>query len=127
MPNGVKHRFKIINTLQNTTSILLKHATECPNPNGRIGMLVPGRSCSKTFAGTFRTDFVAGWVDFDFLAEFGYDILDNAMVGTVGTVIRTASTRIRRETFIRLHDVPKGRERNKVHLFIIRRQFARWT
>jgi len=51
----------------------------------------------KDRAGTFRTDFLGGLGSFDFLAEFGYGVLDNAMVGTAGTVIRTERTRIRRE------------------------------
>jgi len=58
----------------------------------------------KDRAGTFRTDFLGGLGSFDFLAEFGYGVLDNAMVGTAGTVIGQERTRIRGE-FIRLHDL----------------------
>ena len=53
----------------------------------------------------FREDFVGNQGGFDFLCEFGYDILDNAMVGTVGTVVRTGTTINDTGSFIRLHDL----------------------
>jgi len=59
----------------------------------------------KDRAGTFRTDFLGGLGSFDFLAEFGYGVLDNAMVGTAGTVIRTGADPNSAGEFIRLHDL----------------------
>jgi len=83
--------------------------------NGRIGMLVP-RSFMfiKTFQ-DFREDFVGEKGAFDFLAEFGMGVLDNATVRTVGTVIREN----RKEgtspegQFFRLHDVNKSQKEKK--------------
>jgi type I restriction-modification system DNA methylase subunit len=76
--------------------------------DGRIGMLVPWSFMFRKVFESFRTDFVGEDRAFDFLAEFGYDILDNAMVGTVGTVVRTNPDIADEGQFIRLHDVPKG-------------------
>jgi len=76
-------------------------------------MLIPYSFMFRKVFEKFRTDFVSEDRDFDFLAEFGYDILDNAMVGTVGTVFRTASTGDQEGTFIRLHDVPKENKETK--------------
>ncbi|WP_435075263.1 BREX-5 system adenine-specific DNA-methyltransferase PglX [Halorubrum sp. HHNYT27] len=76
--------------------------------NGRVGMLVPWSFMFRKVFESFRVDFVSQDRAFDFLAEFGYDVLDNAMVGTVGTVVRTAPDEIDDGQFIRLHDVPKA-------------------
>ncbi len=61
---------------------------------GRIGMLVPWSFMFKNTFQQFREDFVGDRGGFDFLSEFGYDILDNAMVGTVGTVVQTGTLKI---------------------------------
>jgi hypothetical protein len=65
----------------------------------------------------FREDFVGERGSFDFFAEFGYGILDNATVGTAGTVVRseTKSRTDRTGTFIRLHDKDAG---NKEPTFV---------
>ncbi|CAP15650.2 BREX-5 system adenine-specific DNA-methyltransferase PglX [Halobacterium salinarum] len=76
--------------------------------NGRTGMLVP-RSFMflKTFE-DFRGDFIGGQGAFDFLAEYGIDILDNATVRTAGTVVRSGVETGQTGTFLRLDDVEKG-------------------
>jgi|AntRauMinimDraft_3_1070383.scaffolds.fasta_scaffold00305_6 hypothetical protein len=76
--------------------------------NGRVGMLIPWSFMFRKVFEPFREDFVSGNRDFDFLADFGYDILDNATVGTVGTVFRVGTVGNDEGTFVRLHDVNKG-------------------
>ncbi|MFA9418324.1 BREX-5 system adenine-specific DNA-methyltransferase PglX [Natrinema sp. HArc-T2] len=80
--------------------------------NGRIGMLVPWSFMFRQRFRDFREDFIGEKGEFDFLAEFGYGILDNATVGTVGTVIQTGTSSSDRDgTFLRLHDIePKEKE-----------------
>ncbi|WP_248896817.1 BREX-5 system adenine-specific DNA-methyltransferase PglX [Haloplanus halobius] len=81
--------------------------------NGRIGMLVPWTLLFKRSFQEFREDFVGSKGGFDFLAEYGYGILDNATVGTVGTVVRTSAETTSpdmRGEFIRLHDVDRGQK-----------------
>ncbi|WP_135666489.1 BREX-5 system adenine-specific DNA-methyltransferase PglX [Halorhabdus rudnickae] len=72
--------------------------------DGRIGMLVPWSFLFNQTFESFRSDFVGERGSFDFLSEFGYGVLDNATVGTVGTVVRTGKRRSTTGTFIRLHD-----------------------
>ncbi|ELZ40999.1 hypothetical protein C471_07445 [Halorubrum saccharovorum DSM 1137] len=81
--------------------------------DGRIGMLIPWSFMFRKVFEEFRTDFVSEDRNFDFLAEFGYDILDNATVGTVGTVLRVGTAGNEEGTFIRLHDVAKGEKEGK--------------
>ncbi|SER51373.1 BREX-5 system adenine-specific DNA-methyltransferase PglX [Natrinema salaciae] len=77
--------------------------------NGRVGMLVPWSFMFRKVFESFRVDFVGDDRSFDFLAEFGYDVLDNATVGTVGTVVRTGTSDDNTDgKFIRLHDVSKS-------------------
>ncbi|PHQ38255.1 SAM-dependent methyltransferase, partial [Halorubrum persicum] len=76
--------------------------------NGRIGMLVPWSFLFNQTFESFRSDFVGQRGSFDFLSEFGYGILDNATVGTVGTVVRSGNRKSTSGTFIRLHDCEKG-------------------
>jgi len=76
--------------------------------DGRIGMLVPWSFMFNKSFQDFRQDFVSGRGAFDFFSEFGYDILDNATVGTVGTVVRSDTESGQTGTFIRLPDVEKG-------------------
>jgi len=83
------------------------------NANGRIGMLVPWSFMfSKSFQ-SFREDFIGKRGSFDHFAEFGYDILDNATVGTVGTVVRSEVEGGQQGTFIRLPDVKKELKEDK--------------
>jgi hypothetical protein len=77
---------------------------------GRVGMLVPHSFMFRKSFQDFREDFVGDRGAFDFLAEFGYDILDNAMVGTVGTVVEVGETQDREGTFLRLHDLSKRKK-----------------
>jgi type I restriction-modification system DNA methylase subunit len=72
--------------------------------DGRIGMLVPRSFMFRRTFRDFREDFVGELGSFDFLAEFGKGILDNATVRTVGTVVRNNSSREQNGTFIRLYD-----------------------
>ena len=81
--------------------------------HGRIGKLVPWTFVFNRAFEDFRKDFVGSAGQFDFLAEFGYDVLDNAMVGTVGTVVRTGSGGTSEGTFIRLHDVDKEEKEDR--------------
>jgi hypothetical protein len=76
--------------------------------DGRIGMLVPWSFMFNKSFQDFREDLVGGRGSFDFFSEFGYDILDNATVGTVGTVVRSDNESGQTGTFIRLPDVPKA-------------------
>ncbi|MFB6188229.1 MAG: SAM-dependent methyltransferase, partial [Halobacteriaceae archaeon] len=81
--------------------------------NGRIGMLVPWSFMFNQSFQDFREDFIGGRGSFDFFSEFGYDILDNATVGTVGTVVRSQSADNQTGTFIRLADVEKSKKESK--------------
>jgi len=73
---------------------------------GRVGMLVPWSFMFKQTFREFREDFAGKQGGFDFLSEFGYGILDNATVGTVGTVVQTnTDANSKKGTFIRLHDI----------------------
>ncbi len=74
--------------------------------DGRIGMLVPRSFMFKRRYQDFREDFIGDRGSFDFLAEFGEGILDNAIVRTVGTVVRTGGTGNEQGDFFRLHDIP---------------------
>ncbi|MGB9963001.1 BREX-5 system adenine-specific DNA-methyltransferase PglX (plasmid) [Halobacterium sp. MBLA0001] len=87
------------------------------NSNGRIGMLVPWSFMFKQMFQDFREDFIGERGGFDFLSEFGYGVLDNATVGTVGTVVRTnPMADSQTGTFIRLHDVEtKAKEQTFVN------------
>jgi len=73
---------------------------------GRIGMLIPRSFLYKGRFTTFRTDFVGSKGGFDFLAEFGLGILDNATVRTVGSVVRTGNYPNATGRFYRLYDLP---------------------
>jgi len=75
--------------------------------DGRIGMLVPWSFLFNQTFEEFRSDFIGQRGSFDFLSEFGYGILDNATVGTVGTVVRSGTRESTTGTFIRLHDCDK--------------------
>ncbi|MCS3665308.1 BREX-5 system adenine-specific DNA-methyltransferase PglX [Salinibacter ruber] len=76
---------------------------------GRVGMLVPHSFLFNKSFRDFRGDFIGERGNFEFLSEFGYGILDNATVGTVGSVIRSGGED-EQETgrFVRLSDVNKG-------------------
>ena len=56
--------------------------------SGRIGMLIPRTFMFKRSFEDFREDFIGPLGTFDFLAEFGLGILDNATVRTAATVVR---------------------------------------
>ncbi len=83
--------------------------------DGRVGMLVPRTFMFKRSFGNFRNDFIRGDGAFDFLAEYGIGILDNATVRTVGTVVRSGTSNEGNGTFIRLEDI-KSREKERVYL-----------
>jgi hypothetical protein len=73
---------------------------------GRIGMLVPRSFMFKGSFEPFRRDFVGERGAFDFLAEFGLGILDNATVRTVGTVVMSGGSMERQVgEFYRLQDL----------------------
>ncbi|ALG83076.1 BREX-5 system adenine-specific DNA-methyltransferase PglX [Halanaeroarchaeum sulfurireducens] len=75
---------------------------------GRIGMLVPRTFMYKRTFEDFRTDFIGEKGAFDFLAEYGIGVLDNATVRTVGTVVRRSDTDGDQVgDFYRLHDLDK--------------------
>lgn len=82
---------------------------------GRIGMLIPRSFMFARSWTAFRGDFVGQKGSFDFLAEFGLGVLDNATVRTVGTVVRKQITEqpgTRSGLFIRLHDIDQYEKEN---------------
>jgi len=74
---------------------------------GRVGMIVPRTFMFKSSFQDFREDFIGTEGSFDFLAEYGNDVLDNATVRTAGTVVRVDERTDEDSpgTFFRLHDV----------------------
>jgi len=74
---------------------------------GRVGMIVPRTFMFKSSFQDFREDFIGTEGSFDFLAEYGNDVLDNATVRTAGTVVRVDERTDENSsaTFFRLHDV----------------------
>jgi hypothetical protein len=84
--------------------------TRLTNDNGRIGMLVPRTFMFKDRYEEFRRDFIGEQGSFDFLAEYGEGILDNATVRTAGAVVRSGTNQDSTGTFIRLHDVKSSRK-----------------
>ncbi len=78
---------------------------------GRIGMLVPRSFMYNQSFEEFRKDFIGQRGSFDFLAEYGLGVLDNATVRTAGTVVRTGKSKTKSKgTFFRLHDVPSQKK-----------------
>jgi len=75
--------------------------------NGRVGMIVQRSFMYKSSFQDFREDFLGELGVFDFLAEYGNGVLDNATVRTAGTVVRTDTTANKETvgTFYRLHDL----------------------
>jgi hypothetical protein len=89
---------------------------------GRIGMLVPRSFMFLKSFQDFREDFIGGEGAFDFLAELGIDILDNATVRTAGTVVRSGVQSNQEGTFIRLEDVKKSeKEQSFIHASFVDR------
>jgi len=81
---------------------------------GRIGMLTPRSFMFKSRFVDFREDFVGERGSFDFLAEFGLGVLDNATVRTVGTVIRKQQGSTEDiGHFIRLYDVETKKKESR--------------
>ena len=79
--------------------------------NGRTGMLVSRSFMYKQRWEDFRKDFIGPRGGFDFLAEFGLGILDNATVRTAGTVVRSGANQSPSGTFLRLYDMsPENKE-----------------
>jgi hypothetical protein len=74
-------------------------------PGGRTGMLVPRTFMYKNTFEDFREEFVGERGNFDFLAEFGIGVLDNATVRTVGTVVRSGAEAYSTGSFNRLQDL----------------------
>jgi predicted RNA methylase len=77
--------------------------------DGRIGMLVPRTFMFLSSYKSFRSDIISKEGGFDFLAEFGNGILDNAKVHTAGTVIRS-SQKQQQGSFFRLYDLPRNKK-----------------
>ena len=80
--------------------------------NGRIGMIVQRSFMFKSSFQDFREDFIGELGEFDFLAEYGNGVLDNATVRTAGTVVRTDSSSKQESigTFYRLHDLNSAKK-----------------
>jgi predicted RNA methylase len=72
---------------------------------GRIGMLIPRTFMTRSQFKDFRLDFLGNQGSFDFLAEFGVGILDNATVRTAGTIVRSREDGKQSGTFFRIHDI----------------------
>jgi len=79
---------------------------------GRIGMIVPRTFLFKDRYEEFRIDFVGEEGSFDFLAEYGNGVMDNATVRTVGTVVRSDTEQRPVGSFYRLHDVDSTEKEN---------------
>jgi hypothetical protein len=78
---------------------------------GRIGMLVPRSFMFHETLKRFREDLIYGTGGFDFLAEFGIGVLDNATVRTAGTVVSTSGKgKNEKGSFIRLSDLDKDKK-----------------
>jgi len=110
MPDSIKSYVK--DHYQYTTEFYINFFEVCENlakNQGRVGMLVPRSFMFKKSFQSFREDFVGELGTFDFLAEYGLGVLDNATVRTVGTVVRTTrASRANQDSglFMRLHDLP---------------------
>lgn len=117
MPKDVK--VYVENHYKYTTEYYINFFEVCDRlvkPKGRIGMLVPRSFMFLKSFQNFREDLIGSRGSFDFLAEFGIDILDNATVRTAGTVVRSGVEGRQEGTFIRLEDVRKGeKERAFLH------------
>ncbi|TKX79295.1 BREX-5 system adenine-specific DNA-methyltransferase PglX, partial [Halorubrum sp. SD626R] len=108
MPKEVKEYVE--NHYDYTTEYYINFFEVCDRlatTNGRVGMLVSHSFMFNSSFREFREDFVGNRGSFDFFSEFGYDILDNATVGTVGTVVRSHTSGGDSGTFIRLADIEK--------------------
>jgi type I restriction-modification system DNA methylase subunit len=106
MPDSVKNYIK--DNYKYPPEFYINFFEVCNNvtkPNGRVGMLIKREFMFKKSYRKFREDFVGQKGAFDFLAEYGLGVLDNAHVRTVGTVVRMDSEQGDVGTFIRLHDV----------------------
>ena len=114
MPNSVQEYVK--ENYDYTTEYYINFFEACDRlvtTSGRTGMLVPWSFMFNKSFQDFRADFVGSRGAFDFFSEFGYDILDNATVGTVGTVVRSNTESGQNGTFIRLPDVEKAEKEEK--------------
>ena len=80
---------------------------------GRTGMIIPRSFMFRGRYTEFRQDFVGEEGGFDFLAEFGLGVLDNATVRTVGTVVRNESNTTQSGVFLRLHDLDPAAKEQK--------------
>jgi hypothetical protein len=85
--------------------------------DGRIGMLVPRTFMFLSSYESFRGNIIGKEGGFDFLAEFGNGVLDNATVHTAGTVIRS-SQKQQQGSFFRLYDLP-GSEKESAFVDVI--------
>ncbi len=81
--------------------------------NGYSGMLIPRSFMFKESYLEFRENFIEGEGSFEFLAEFGDGILDNAKVRTVGTVLRKGEFEAKKGRFIRLYDIDTYQKETK--------------
>lgn len=117
MPNDVQEY--VDEHYEYTTDYYINFFEACDRlvkTDGRVGMLVPRSFMFLKSFRAFREDFIGGRGSFDFLAEYGIGILDNATVRTAGTVVRSESESGQEGTFIRLGDVEKGeKEQSFVH------------
>jgi len=106
MPNSVKQY--IDSNYQYPAEYYINFVEVCDRmskENGRIGMLVPGRSCSKTGQGHSERISLAGWVASISWPSLGMGSWIMRWLGTAGTVIRTGADPNSAGEFIRLHDL----------------------
>ena len=84
---------------------------------GRVGMLIKREFMFKGNVREFREDFIGNRGSFDFVAEFGIGLLDQATVRNAGAVVRigTGQSPESEGSFIRLHDVD-NKKREKTYL-----------
>lgn len=74
-------------------------------PEGRTAALIPRTFINKNRFQDFRKGLIGSRQSFDFLAEFGLGVLDNATVRTAGVILRDTSANDTVGTFIRLYDL----------------------
>ncbi|MCS4162224.1 hypothetical protein GGP94_002667 [Salinibacter ruber] len=81
---------------------------------GRVGMLIPRTFMTRSRFESFRKEFLGKKGGFDFLAELGIGVLDNATVRTSATVVKSGGARKGQGIFIRLYDEKENKQRKFV-------------
>jgi len=117
MPNGVKEYVENhYDYYPNITLVSSRHAIGCRNPDGRVGMLFRGRSCSGKSFQDFRTDFVGGRGDLISSLNSATTSSTTRLLELLGlsSALNCRQLEIKQTgTFIRLPDVSKEKKEAK--------------